>query len=511
MSDIPLLCIFKLPETAKPKGLFIKGDNITWIRPTALEELLELKKKYPQAQLVVGNTGIGIQMKFNNQDYPILIAPTHIPELKAVERTADGIKFGASVTLSTLEDVLKDALRTLPEHKTRWFAAILYMLKWFAGHQIRNVVALGSNIMTANPTSDLNPVLMAARCTLLLVTAGGNARKVKLDENFFTGYKKTILEPSEVLLNILIPFTEQREYVFTIKQARRREHDVAIVNAAMRVLFEKQTSLWQIKDCSFSFGGMNDTTVMAMKTMKGLIGRMWSDNILQDAYQLLAEDLPLTPETPGGQVDYRRSLASSFFFKFFLNVSQQLGNDEEVPGDQLLEDVVGRPVPHLAAAKQATGEAVYCDDMPKYTGELYLALVLSKRAHAKIIGVDPSEALSLPGVKTFINADDVPGSNSTGYYVCDEEIFATDKVTCAGQVIGAVAAETQAQAQRAAKMVKIEYEDLSSILTIEEAIAAESFFKCRPLCIQKGDLETGFSESDHVLEGEMRIGGQVSY
>lgn len=53
-------------------------------------------------------------MKFNNQDYPILIAPTHIPELKAVERTADGIMFGASVTLSTLEDVLKDALRTLP-------------------------------------------------------------------------------------------------------------------------------------------------------------------------------------------------------------------------------------------------------------------------------------------------------------------------------------------------------------------------------------------------------------
>lgn len=42
--------------------------------------------------------------------------------------------------------------------------------------------------------------------------------------------------------------------------------------------------------------------------------------------------------------------------------------------------------------------------------------------------VDPSDALSLPGVRTFINADDVPGSNSTGYYVCDEEIFATGEV-----------------------------------------------------------------------------------
>lgn len=42
--------------------------------------------------------------------------------------------------------------------------------------------------------------------------------------------------------------------------------------------------------------------------------------------------------------------------------------------------------------------------------------------------MDPSDALSLPGVRTFINADDVPGSNSTGYYVRDEEIFATGEV-----------------------------------------------------------------------------------
>lgn len=52
-------------------------------------------------------------MKFNNQNYPILIAPTHIPELKAVEHTAEGIKIGASVTLNILE-VLKKAKYSLP-------------------------------------------------------------------------------------------------------------------------------------------------------------------------------------------------------------------------------------------------------------------------------------------------------------------------------------------------------------------------------------------------------------
>ena len=56
----------------------------------------------------------GIEMKFKNQSYPILIAPTHIPELNAVEVTADGIIFGASVTLTTLEHVLKDATHSMP-------------------------------------------------------------------------------------------------------------------------------------------------------------------------------------------------------------------------------------------------------------------------------------------------------------------------------------------------------------------------------------------------------------
>ena len=52
-------------------------------------------------------------MKFKNQNYPILIAATHIPELNAVEETADGIIFGASVTFTTLEHVLKDATHSM--------------------------------------------------------------------------------------------------------------------------------------------------------------------------------------------------------------------------------------------------------------------------------------------------------------------------------------------------------------------------------------------------------------
>lgn len=53
-------------------------------------------------------------MKFKNQNYPILIAPTHIPELNAIEHTAKGIRFGVSVTLSTLEEALSEACQSMP-------------------------------------------------------------------------------------------------------------------------------------------------------------------------------------------------------------------------------------------------------------------------------------------------------------------------------------------------------------------------------------------------------------
>lgn len=57
---------------------------------------------------------------------------------------------------------------------------------------------------------------------------------------------------------------------------------------------------------------------------------------------------------------------------------------QEVPKCHSEEDTVGRPIPHLSATMQASGEAVYCDDMPRYDNELSLRLVTSTRAHAKI-------------------------------------------------------------------------------------------------------------------------------
>ena len=109
--------------------------------------------------------------------------------------------------------------------------------------------------------------------------------------------------------------------------------------------------------------------------------RLWCESTLERVYQLLLEDLPLPSDVPGGMPEYRRSLVTSFFFKFYLTVCSHLGgnplpNDlvsatrlftrepvkstqgfQTVPKDQSNQDSVGRPMMHLSAFQQATGEA----------------------------------------------------------------------------------------------------------------------------------------------------------
>uniref|UniRef100_A0A452RIH5 Xanthine dehydrogenase n=1 Tax=Ursus americanus TaxID=9643 RepID=A0A452RIH5_URSAM len=516
------------------KQLRFEGERVTWIQASTLTELLDLKAQCPEAKLVVGNTEIGIEMKFKNKLFPMIVCPAWIPELNAVEHGPEGISFGASCPLSSVEKILHEAVDKLPAYKTEVFKGVLEQLRWFAGIQVKSVASLGGNIITASPISDLNPVFMASGAKLTIVSAG-TRRTVQMDHTFFPGYRKTLLAPEEVLLSIEIPYSREGEYFSAFKQASRREDDIAKVTCGMRVLFQPGTA--QVKELALCYGGMADRTISALKTTQKQTANSWNEGLLQAVCAGLAEELHLSPDAPGGMVDFRRTLTLSFFFKFYLTVLQKLGKGnncakldpsdasatllfqkdppanvqlfQEVPEGQSEEDMVGRPLPHLASAMQASGEAVYCDDIPRYENELSLRLVTSTKAHAKITSIDISEAQTVPGFVCFISAEDVPGSNKTGI-LNDETVFAKDEVTCVGHIIGAVVTDTPEHAQRAAQGVKITYEELPAIITIKDAINNNSYHGSE-LKIGKGDLTKGFSEADNVVSGEVHIGGQEHF
>lgn len=97
--------------------------------------------------------------------------------------------------------------------------------------------------------------------------------------------------------------------------------------------------------------------------------------------------------------------------------------------NQPINDLIGRPLVHASAYKQACGEAIYCDDIPKISGELYMSFVLSTCARARIIKIDNSKALALEGVVAYFDAKDIPDDRRYfGAIIKDEEIFASQEV-----------------------------------------------------------------------------------
>lgn len=137
--------------------------------------------------------------------------------------------------------------------------------------------------------------------------------------------------------------------------------------------------------------------------------------------------------------------------------------------------------------------------------ELYGCLVLSTKPHAKLVSVDYSPAMDIPGVVRYVDHTDMPSpeANYWGAPVCDEPFFAVDEVHTAGQPIGIVLADSAAHASLGARAVKVEYDELPAIFTIEEAIEKESFFE-HYRYIKKGDTAEAFKNADHVFSGVTR-------
>ncbi|XP_036784021.2 aldehyde oxidase isoform X1 [Manis pentadactyla] len=514
------------------------GERMTWISPVTLKELTEAKAKYPQAPVVMGNTSVGPEMKFKGIFYPVIISPDGIVELTVMNYASNELTLGAGLSLAQVKDILADLILKLPEEKTQMYQALLKHLRTLAGSQIRNMASLGGHIVSRHLDSDLNPLLVVGNCTLNLLSKEGK-RQIPLNEQFLRKCPTADLKPEEILVSVNIPCSKKWEFVSAFRQAQRPQNALAIVNSGMRVLFGEGDGI--IRELSISYGGVGPTTICAKNSCQKLIGRPWNEEMLDVACRLVLDEVSLPGSAPGGKVEFKRTLIISFLFKFYLEVSQILKKMDPVhyPGpadkyESALEDLhsrhhwstlkyqnvdakqppqdpVGHPIMHLSGIKHATGEAIYCDDIPAVDPELFLTFVTSSRAHAKIVSIDLSEALSLPGVVDIVTEEHLQGVNSFCLLTKPEKLLGTEEVFCVGQLVCAVIADSEIQAKQAAKRVKIVYQDLEPlILTIEEAIQHNSFFD-QEKKLEYGNVDEAFKVVDQILEGEIHIGGQEHF
>lgn len=165
---------------------------------------------------------------------------------------------------------------------------------------------------------------------------------------------------------------------------------------------------------------------------------------------------------------------------------------------------VGHDVPHDSARGHVSGESIYIDDIPPMHRELIVDFVWSPYAHAKIKSIALPEHID--GVVALYTHRDLV-HNELGPIIADEPLLASDVCTFIGQPIVVIAAETREAINAAKRAIQIEYEELTPILTIEDAIAARSFIGDTRF-IRRGDVDAALASAEHVLEGIFDNGGQ---
>jgi xanthine dehydrogenase large subunit len=182
----------------------------------------------------------------------------------------------------------------------------------------------------------------------------------------------------------------------------------------------------------------------------------------------------------------------------------------DVTAKQARKSAVGNALPHDSAHLHVSGRAAYTDDLPEPRDLLHLAVGMSSKAHARLRAVDLSDVLAAEGVVDVCLASDIPGENNCGPIVHDEKIFATDTVEYAGQAIFAVAARTVEQARKAARLAKIDYEELEPILDPLTAIEKDSFVLPSET-LTRGDPASAIRDAPRRLQRRIAMGGQDQF
>ncbi|HVO94524.1 MAG TPA: xanthine dehydrogenase family protein molybdopterin-binding subunit [Terriglobales bacterium] len=187
---------------------------------------------------------------------------------------------------------------------------------------------------------------------------------------------------------------------------------------------------------------------------------------------------------------------------------------------------VGINFRRIDGPEKVAGQALYTGDL-RLPGMAIAKVLRSPVPHARIRRIDATKARALPGVLAVLSRDNLNvAAKAFGAYVRDQEILATEKVRYVGDMVAAVAAIDALTAAEAAQLIEVDYDELPAVYTVEEALAdngplvheklenrKDPGYGCggthivhvrSNICFhfrhERGDVESGFRDSDHIFE-----------
>ena len=172
---------------------------------------------------------------------------------------------------------------------------------------------------------------------------------------------------------------------------------------------------------------------------------------------------------------------------------------------------VGLRETHDSAVLHVTGQARYVDDIPAPEGCLHLAFGLSAVARGRLASMDLEDVRAAPGVVAAMAAGDLARPADTSPSAHDEPLLCDGPIRFLGQPLFLVVATSHLAARRAARLARVEASEETPVLTIDEALAANSRFEDGPRVWTKGETEAALAGAPRRLTGSIEIGGQEHF
>ncbi|MBX6342764.1 MAG: xanthine dehydrogenase family protein subunit M, partial [Thermomicrobiaceae bacterium] len=267
-----------------------------YFRPTSLAEALELLRQHAgQARIVAGGTDVLVELRRGIRPTSTLIDITALAELRYV-READGvIALGA---LATHNDVVASpacVARALPLAQACWEVG---------APQIRTRGTVAGNLVTASPANDTITPLIALGAEVVLARAGGE-RALPL-RDFYTGFRRTALQPDELLREIRVPALRDDQRGLFLKLGLRRAQAISVIDVAVVLAFEGET----VADAAIALGSVAPTIVRAPSAEAYLRGRALEPAVRAEAGRLAAGDVAPIDDVRGSAA-YRRATVAA--------------------------------------------------------------------------------------------------------------------------------------------------------------------------------------------------------
>ncbi len=168
-----------------------------------------------------------------------------------------------------------------------------------------------------------------------------------------------------------------------------------------------------------------------------------------------------------------------------------------------------RPV-HISGKLHVTGSSRFIGDEIPLPGMLHAKFLFSPVSHARIISLDTSAAAEIPGIERIITALDIPGENQIGHVIRDEPLFPEKEIMYQGQPLAMVLSEDENLTEAAARLIKLEYEELPPLLEVAAADSASEWY-IPERKIECGDVRQALETSSHTISGSTDVAGQEHF